>query len=577
MIEVLVGSAVFLAVALAAYGSIVSLFKLANASQANILAVQLADEQFEIIRNMPYTSVGLTNGIPEGILPQTQTLVRGGFTFTVGMTIRAVNLSTSTVQASDKIVEINVVCSTCQNFHPVVLTGQVSPANLQSASNGGALVIQAFDANGQPVQGANVAVQSTATSSIDDNDVTNNSGALQIIGVPQGVNAYQVIVSKSGYSTDRTYAAGGSNPTPVKPNLTVLNQQATQASFYIDRLSSFHVTSVTPLCQAVPNFPFTLVGSKQIGASVPKYSQNLTTNGSGSLDLNNMEWDTYTLTPTGSSYDLAGLNPYNPIVLNPNNFQNIQIVLLPKNSNSPLVTVEDGSTKLPISNASVELTGPNGFDVTYTTGQGSMSQTDWSGGSGQAAMGTANRYWADNSFADGLTSPGDIILKQAFGLYNVNATGTIESSTFDTGTSSNFYTFSWTPVGQPALAGQSSVKFQFATNPTSTSTVWSYLGPDGTPNTYYSVSGSPINAAHNGNEFARYMAYLTTNTATVTPDVSGVSFTYTSSCVPPGQVLFQGLQSGNYTVNVIKSGYAPSNQSLTISSGWQQATVLMGQ
>src|ERR1035437_6321751 len=140
LIEVLIGTAIFLIVATAAYGLFVNIFRLATASQANILAVELADEQFEIIRNMPYASVGLTNGIPQGILPQTQTLVRGSFSFQVDLTIRNINLSTSSVQASDRLVEVNVSCPNCKNFSSVTLTGQISPANLQSASNGGALV-----------------------------------------------------------------------------------------------------------------------------------------------------------------------------------------------------------------------------------------------------------------------------------------------------------------------------------------------------------------------------------------------------------------------------------------------------
>jgi hypothetical protein len=53
-------------VALAAYGAYVSLIRLANANQARILAVELADEQFEAIRNMPFVNVGLTDGIPQG-------------------------------------------------------------------------------------------------------------------------------------------------------------------------------------------------------------------------------------------------------------------------------------------------------------------------------------------------------------------------------------------------------------------------------------------------------------------------------------------------------------------------------
>jgi hypothetical protein len=120
------------------------------------------------------------------------------------------------------------------------------------------------------------------------------------------------------------------------------------------------------------------------------------------------------------------------------------------------------------------------------------------------------------------------------------------------------------------------VKFQFATNPTSTSTTWTYLGPDGTPNSYFTVPGSAINSLSNGNEFARYLAYLTTNTATVTPMVSNVSFAYTSNCIPPGQAIFQGLSAGSYTLTVSKMGYTSYSGSVTIVNGWQQQTISLG-
>jgi prepilin-type N-terminal cleavage/methylation domain-containing protein len=577
LMEVLVGTAIFLIVAMSIYGSFTSLFRLANGSQSRTLAVQLAAEQLEIIRNMPYSNVGLTNGIPLGVLPQTQTLTRGGVTFTVGLTIRNINLSTSSIQASDKLVEVNVDCPTCQDFQPVSLTGQISPANLQSAGSGGALVVKVFDGKGDPVVGAEVDVQSTATSSIRNNDITNIYGLLNIIGVPPGNNAYKIVVTKDGYSTDQTYALGVSgNPNPTKPNSTVLNQQVSQISFAIDKLSSVHFSSVTPLCQPASNVHFSMKGAKNIGTNVSKYSQNLSTNSSGILNLNSMEWDTYTILPTDSTFDVAGINPDSPFSLNPDNSQNIQLVVVPKNSNSLMVSVVDDATKLPISGATVELS-KSGYDNIQITGQGYLSQTDWSGGSGQALYTTSNKYFADNGSIDAATSSGNIVLKQIAGLYATNATGTLESSTFDTGTTSNFYTFSWTPLTQPILAGIASLKFQFATNASSTATDWLYYGPDGTSNTYYTVPETPINIIHNGNEYARYKTFINTSTATVTPKVSSVVFSYTSSCIPPGQVLFQGLSTGSYTLTVTKSGYTVNPVSLTIVSGWQRYNVGMVQ
>lgn len=565
LVEVIVGTALFVIVAAAAYGAFVALIRLANESQANILAVELADEQFETIRNMPYVNVGLTNGIPLGVLPQTQTLVRGGFTFTVTLIIRNQNLSTSTVQASSKLVEVDVACASCQGgFAPVNLTGQVSPANLQSAGSGGAMTINVFDSNSNPVQGATVMVQSTATSSVTDTDITNDAGTLSIIGVPAGYQVYRVTVTKSGYSTATT-----------SPNLTVVNGQLTSASLEIDKLSTLTVSSVSPTCSAVGNFSFNLTGAKTFGGN-PLYSQNLTTNPSGLVTLSSMVPDTYVFTPKSASYDTNGITPFSPFVLSAGSTQNLQLVVLPTSGNSLLVTVEDGNTPKPLSGASVKLSGP-GFNQTQITGQGYFDQTDWSGGGGSQTFsyGASNYFYQSNGVdTQTASSSGSILLFWGGGSrpYNTGATGTLESSTFDTGTTSNFYSLNWVPSSQPALAGPTPVAFQFATSPSSTGP-WNYVGPDGTTNTYFNAPGTAINSVSNNSEYAKYLAYLTTKTATATPSVSDVSFTYTSGCIPPGQVLFQGLPTGAYTLTISESGYITASSTFTIVTGWQSKTV----
>ncbi len=572
LVEVVVGSAIFLIVSLAVYSTFVSIINLASGGQARNLAVELADEQFEIIRNLPYSSIGLTNGIPVGVLPQNQTLNRGGISFNVLLTIRNINLSTSTVQASDKLVEVEVSCPKCKDFETVTLTGQVSPANLQSAGAGGALVTQVFDGSGQPVQGATVFLQSAATGTITNTDVTNNYGILNVIGVAQGNNMYKIRVSKDGYSTEETYPIGGAgNPNPTKPNATILNQQVTQLSFSIDKLSNLHVSSVSPMCVAIPNIDFNLSGAKTIGANLKKYNSSLVTNGSGILNLSNMEWDTYTLDPNDGSYDLAGINPDSPFSLSPDTTQNIQLVMVPKNGNSLMVSVIDSTTKLPVSGASVELVKA-GYGVTKITGQGYLDQIDWTNGPGQTDYIDSSKYFDENGLLDTSTSSGDVLMKMIFDAYSTNATGTLESSTFDTGTSSNFYTFSWLPLNQPAQTGQNSLKFQFATNASSTDP-WTFLGPDGTTNTYYMTSGQPISVANNGKQYARYKAFFTTESATATPKLSSVNFVYTSGCIPPGQVIFQNLSTGNYTLNITKAGYNNASVPVTINNGWQRIGV----
>lgn len=585
LVEVIVGTAVFLVISLAAYNAYIGLFQLINLSQNKTAAINLANEQFEIARNMPYTDVGIIGGIPRGKLAHTQTLVRGGASFTVTTTVRNLDLPfdgtiggspNDLSPADNKLVDITVSCDSCKNFKPVSLTGQIAPKNLETASNNGALFIRVFDANGQPVQGANVHVVNVATTTtIVIDDVTDATGMLQIVDVPPQENAYRIVVTKSGYSSDRTYPIGGSgNPSPTKTDATVLLQQVTQVSFAIDRLSTLNIASVGPTCNSVGDMDFALVGSKQIGVDVPKFSQNLITDGSGNLALPNMEWDTYTIVPTDTDFDIAGLNPLNPVTLNANSVQQSQIIAVPRNPRSLLVTVKDSATQLPISGAVVTVTG-SGFSDIQTTGKGFINQTDWSEGDGQNTYTNPAKYYSDDGNVDVTTTSGLVKLRSAFGEYS--SSGVLQSSTFDTGSVSNFYNIVWSPVDQPAASGQDSIGVQIATATTTSPASWDFLGPDGTSATYYTVPNMNINVIHNGDRYLRYKISLATQTATSTPSISDVAFTFTSSCTPPGQVIFPGLSAGTYHIHVTMAGYSDFDYDVSLNSNWQEVPVVMTQ
>ncbi len=577
LIETLVGVAVFLVISTAVYQAYVSLFNLISLNQYKIVALNLANEQFEIVRNLSYANVGIPGSIPSGNIPQVQNINRSGIDFVVRTTIRNIDqpfdgtiggIPNDTSPADNKMVAVEVSCPTCVNFFPLTLTTIIAPKNLETASVNGALLIKVFDANGVPVSGANVSIRNyQATTTIAIDDMTNSNGVLQIVDVPPGIEAYEISVSKAGYSSDRTYPNGAiGNPTPSKPHATVIVQQLTQVSFSIDKLSSIEFNSVTSDCIAIPNIDFALKGAKQIGTSVYKFNKNLSTNGTGVYSSSTIEWDYYTVTGIDSAYDIAGINPLNPISLNPNVSQNVLLIVAPKDPKALLVTVKDNSTLLPLTDATVRLRKGVAFDETQITGRGSINQTDWSGGA--------------YSFNDGnieVADPiGDLNLLKVFGLYNLG--GTIESTTIDTGSPSNFYNLSWLPIDQPVGAGTDSVRFQFATNAIITgTTTWDYKGPDGTSASYYTVSNSPISLAHNGDRYARYKIFLNTLSATNTPNISDVSFTVTSSCTPPGQVIFSDLDSGTYILDVTKTGYNPFSQNVDLNSDWLEQEVILSQ
>lgn len=552
LVETLVGIGVFLLVSAAVYQAYVGVFKIVNASQYRIAAVNLANEQIEIIRNLPYADVGIVGGIPAGKVTHVQVFTRSGYNFTATTTIRNIDLAfdgmigstTNDLSPADnKIVEVEIGCLTCQNFTPVFLTAQIAPKNLETASTNGALFVKVFDASGAPVSAADVRITSTTTTIVD---ATNILGMLQVVDVPPKSQGYSIQVTKGGYSSDQTY-------TPV----TVLLQQVTQASFAIDKVSKLTFSSVTPSCTAVGAFDFALKGSKKISTSpdVFKYNQNLVTDGSGVKVLNNMEWDTYSITANDTAYDLIGINPLNPFLLSPDTEQTVKLIVAPKLPKTLLVTVKD-NTLLPLSGANVTFNGAS--DV---TGRGSHTDTDWSDGL-STTDGNINYS----------STPGEFKLVSSFGSY-VPA-GTLESKIFDTGSPSYFQKLLWRPEYQPVETGANSAYFQIATAASSTGP-WTYRGPDGTTGSYYVSSDSTINAIHNGGRYIRYKAYLSTAVATSTPTISDVSFTYTTECTPPGQVVFTGLSNGTYNLVVSKTGFATSTVPVTISNAWKEQEIIL--
>lgn len=581
--ELIVSVAVFLVIIIGVYNAYKAVYDVVSVSRFKIIATDLANEKFEIIRNMPYASVGVSGGIPNGVLNYNEQISRDGQTFSITTTVRnyddpfdgTLGGSPNDLSPADsKVIEIQIDCSTCKSFKPVILSGRVSPKNLETASTNGALIVKVFDANGNPVSDANISVDNnTITPNVSIDDVTNNNGTLAIVDVPPALSSYIISATKSGYTTDSTSSSTVSNPNPTKPNATVLLQQVTTQSLIIDRVSTINFSSKNISCDSVPNIDFNIQGSKTLGTSpvVYKYNQDKATNGSGNLTLSSLEWDTYNLSLIDSSYDLAGTNTLLPIGLYPNETKNVDLIVAPKNPNALLVVIKDATTLLPLSDVTVEIL--SGVNVLYAglTGKGFLGQSDWSGGSGQATVTDTAMYLSSDGNIETSSPVGDLKLDSVFGDYE--SSGYLISSSFDTGNLSNFKDIIWSPFDQPLSAGTDSVKFQIATN--SDGATWNFTGPDGTSGSYYTISNRNINSINNNKRFLRYKVFLSTDDENVSPNVSHIAFTFNNSCTPPGQMFFSGLSSGSYTIRVSKVGYVSQDVSISINTPWQTREIIL--
>lgn len=576
LVEILVGIFILSLIAFSLYATYIQLTRITWYSKIRVAATAVANEYLEIARNLPYNQVGVVGGVPNGTLPASQTIARDDFTFNVRYTIRNIDdlfdgtisgNPNDTAPADYKQATVEVSCPSCGSIAPTInLVTHIMPKSLEMSTSNGALFIKVLDASGKPVAAANVHVQnSTVSPPVNLDDTTNTDGILALIDIPPALESYRIIATKTGYSTDRTYAPDDATVlNPIKLDATVIVQQVTQISFAIDKVSQINVASVTPTCVAVANIPFTLTGAKLIGINPDtlKYTQNLSTNSSGLLTLNNMEWNSYNAAITGS-YENMGTIPLMPFDLAPDSVQDLKLIVHSSSPHSYLAIVRDASTRLPISGATVHLTKP-GYDGTMVTSRGYWTQTNWNGGSGQASFTDTTKYWSNDGNIVTNNPVGQLKLKKSGNDYV--ASGVLISSTFDTGDTSNLATIEWQPGDQPSQCGQTPVKFQIASN--NDNTTWNFVGPDGTATTYYTISGSTISAVHNGDRYIRYKIFLSTNNNKYTPNISDIAITFVSSCTPPGQAFFTSLSSATYDVEVSATGYETTTTTVDLSPNW---------
>lgn len=572
LIEVLVATSVFLLFALGVYGGLQLVFRIVYQSRIRILETSILSSQLEVAHNMPFENIGIVGGVPAGLLPHNSTTTRNGVDFDIVTTVRNIDDpfdgtlggSPNDLSPADfKLVEMSIICSKCLNQQtPVVLNTIISPKNLEGDSNNGALFVHVFGADGLAVPGANVhIVNADQNPDLVIDDTTDSDGMLRIVDTPTGTLAYNITVSKSGYSSDQTIVSSESNPNPLRPPANVAKQTVTEISFAIDRSSNINISTLNSSCAPVANAPFKLFGSKILGTdpNVYKYSQNLTSDSSGIKNLTGMEWDKYNLDFSSSNYEVAGTSPMTPLDLAPGATQDYSIILKPHVSDSLLVKVVDAGTELPLSGAMVKLSDGS-YDKTLPTGFGYVRQTSWSGGSGQLNYTVENKYFSDSGTIN--DASGDLKLKKSGQHYLTS--GWLLSSIIDIGSAVNFGSIIWSPVNQLEECGPDSLSLQVAGSDSADPASWDYLGPDGMPTSYYTVSNDALWSGLSGKRYIRYKVFLNTANDDCSPLLSELLFTFTNGCTPPGQVFFNDSDSGTFNLEVSREGYSTNSGPIDI-------------
>ena len=392
LVEVLIGTFLILIVFLGIFGLYQLSLKVVSQGERKIIATNIATQEMERIRNLSYNSIGTKSAIlpfAEGLLDNSTTTIRNSVEYTIETEIKY------TVDEADgsgeqdscnwdyKKVGVNIFWQ--GRFQgQVKLTSDVAPKNKIEetqaclAQPGGILSVSVFDAQGVMVPSPLIEIINPISGSVID-------FATPLLGqydFPLATATYKAVVSKAGFSQERTYGVD-EIATPEKPHPIVLDGKITETSFSIDRLGSMTVQTsgsrglgYPPIHGAI----FTLTGSKIIGTDISedpvyKYSQSQTTDGPGKIEISNLEWDSYTLSVDPiSGLDLVeiesppGATTTQPISLAP--LASLDVRLILQAENSFLLTIQDATTSEPIFSATARLFNlAIVYNVTQYTGE----------------------------------------------------------------------------------------------------------------------------------------------------------------------------------------------------------------
>lgn len=353
--------------------------------ERRVVALALANERAEMIRNLPYDDVGTEGGIPAGAIKQQETIVRDGLSYTVKTDIRYIDdsfdklitdsppdvLNTDYKQAR---VEASWTAAGGEARTTYVLL-QISPQGVEGGTAGGTLLFQALNAIGAAMAGATVTLQNSAANpAVNITTQTDSAGYVVLPGLPPATEQYALTVTKSGFSTEQTYTATSSfTPDVAHRPLTLITGQLTAKTFAIDALSGLNIRTQNTSQVAVGPVAYSLQGGKTIGTDSlgqPVYLtvRNGTTAANGQATESNLTWDSFDFTIDGAAtgYDIKETTFVLPLTLDPGATLDLTATLVPHQERSLHVTVVS-PTGVPVDNSMVRLFG-GAYDVMLGTG-----------------------------------------------------------------------------------------------------------------------------------------------------------------------------------------------------------------
>lgn len=385
LIDVLVGSALLLVIIVGFFTTFQLLFKLLYKSQCKTIALGLANQQIETIRNLNYQDIGTLGGAPAGELPQITIKELGGRIFNIATDIFYIDDPYDGLSPEDDLpadykksrIEVSWQEQGQSASSSLIQIANFSPPNLESEVNGGTLTIFVNDReSGEVISGAQAEITNTQVEpTIYLTTAANENGWLSRPGLPPS-DAYEIKIYKTGYDEHRTYSASALlNPEPEYSHGQVNDGERTTRYFLISQLSNIKIKTVDTTNDPIPGISFSMEGGRAIGINPPTGStvysyqnSSLSTNSAGEKQLNNMAAGEYFFEISNPAYTLVLPEAGEAIAVESGSQPIIYLTLAPINQPYLRLLVLDSQTSEGISQASARLF-KEGYDQTSPTNE----------------------------------------------------------------------------------------------------------------------------------------------------------------------------------------------------------------
>lgn len=359
IIEVLIATFIIGVVVVGLFGLFILSLRTVQDNERRIVAIALANEKMELVRNLPYVDVGTLGGVPSGSLLQEEVIARNNLSYTVTTDIRYVDDPHDGLAGGDpndllntdyKQVRVEVSWNSPTAVRPILLITFVVPQGIEGGEIAGTLIFEALNANGDSIVGASVnIVNDEVDPVVNIATQTNDEGRVIAPGLLESAGSYQLAVSRDGYTSEQTYDETGIfSPDPNHAHLTAIQGEITEKTFLIDLLSSASLTTKNALGVVLGGVDFNMHGTKFIGEdndgeTVYMFDEDGTTDGGGLSEYQDMVWDSYEITVDGvlTGYDIKESSKSLPLDVGPGEHVDMDIVLVPHTDLSLHLTIVD--------------------------------------------------------------------------------------------------------------------------------------------------------------------------------------------------------------------------------------------